>query len=129
MKVRWQYLVLGALLLWALTAQLSSSVISVVSYLRQSGEVAFPFSHRDSSTILNRIPEEYSETGIRPGDDLLALNHQPVTGLTMLGQIHMHPGDMLLVKVGLDHDGNAGFLWAHRGRRGRRNLGTAVPVA
>ncbi len=101
MKTRWQYVILGVLFCWALSAQLTFSVSAVQHYFSRYQNLELPFVRLEDSTVIRFIPVQYRGSGLRRGDDILSLDGQPATGRMIFENYpaHLHPGQTLWVKV------------------------------
>ena len=101
MKTRWQYVVLGVLFCWALSAQLSSSLSAVQTYLNRHQNLELPFVRVNDATIIRFVPPRYRSSGLQRGDDILSLDGQAATGRQLFENYpsHLHPGQVLQVKV------------------------------
>jgi phosphoserine phosphatase RsbU/P len=104
----WQLIVLSLLLLWALIAQLT--FIGFVLYLKiNSGRyLRVPFTTDAYTTIVSALRPNYENSGLRIGDEALALNGEPVRGAEQIEAIRsdLRPGDTLVVTVRRIIDGN-----------------------
>jgi len=102
LKPSWQLIVLGVLLVWALLAQASYSGFVVYTQLSNHAAVELPF-HRTShlTRTIGSIPPEYQGSGLRKGDEVVALDGQKVEGLKELDSmpLHIQPGETMTVTV------------------------------
>src|SRR5579885_2394562 len=93
-----QQILLGALLLWALAAQLTYSGLAVYLEANTDRYAELPFAREPFSSAIASVPESYRASGLQPGDEILALNGQPFEGETEI-RYQLRPGDVLNVSV------------------------------
>jgi sigma-B regulation protein RsbU (phosphoserine phosphatase) len=95
-----QQTILGALLLWALAAQLAYSGLALYLEVNAKRYVDLPFSVREYSTEVASVPSLYRESGLRSGDEIVALDGEPITGEQQLSRLRLAaPGDTLTFSV------------------------------
>ncbi len=96
-----QQAVLALLLLWALIAQLTYSGFLVYLQANSANYAQVPFSTEPFSTTISDIPDAYRNSGLKRGDNLLALNGKPIFGEEQIDYVRFssHPGDTLTVGV------------------------------
>lgn len=101
MRVRWQYVVLFVVLGWGLSSQIAYSIYAVNRYANRQYNLDLPFNHPYTSTVISHIPPRYRDSGLRRGDDVLALDGEPVMGRKTFENFpaHLHPGNTLTVTV------------------------------
>src|SRR4051812_30928915 len=101
MKPRLRYFILTGLLFLALNAQLASSGLSVYLYANRDRYAELPFMRSESSARISGLRHGYESSGLKIGDELVALNGSPVTGRKLLDEIRfvLHPGEVLTVQV------------------------------
>ena len=92
---------LGLLLVWALIAQLTYSGFLVYLQANSSRYAQVPFYTDSFSTVISEVPDTYRESGLRPGDNLVAVNGKPVNGEEELDNTRFasHPADTLSITV------------------------------
>lgn len=96
-----RYVSLGVLLVWALLAQLTSSAF-ITYLLGSSGKyLNVPFVTADYTTQIVALLPGYENSGLRVGDNVLALNDVVIEGTKQIDQVSMnlHPGDTLMITV------------------------------
>ncbi len=96
-----QYAILTALFAWAFIAQATYSGLVVYAQINSSHLISLPFFTSDYSTVIDRVPSTYSNTGLRIGDDVAALDRRPVEGRKQLDELQFsaNPGETLIVTV------------------------------
>src|SRR3954471_1278364 len=96
-----QYIVLGVLLLWTLVAQLTYSSYYIYVQATREENLPVPFDTADLSTRITELRPSYERSGLRIGDDVIALNGEPLVGMKQLQEMRfgLHPGDTLRVLV------------------------------
>src|SRR5438270_6571577 len=96
-----QYGILGVLLLWALIAQLTYSGYYIYIQATRDRNLPVPFLTADLSTRIEYLPPGYENTGLRVGDDVIALNGERVEGMKQIEELRfeLHPGSILRVTV------------------------------
>lgn len=96
-----QQAILGLLLAWALIAQITYSGFVIYLQANASRYAQVPFSTHSFSTTISEVPEAYRNSGLRAGDNLLAINGEPVNGEEQLDQIRFgsRPDEKLTVTV------------------------------
>ncbi|HTU48779.1 MAG TPA: SpoIIE family protein phosphatase [Bryobacteraceae bacterium] len=100
-KPTWQYAILGVLFAWALIAQLTIAAWVVYSEATAAQHAAAPFTNRSQTVEILRLSSGYEHSGLQVGDEILALNGQPVLGAEQLENIlfNARPGETLAVTV------------------------------
>jgi sigma-B regulation protein RsbU (phosphoserine phosphatase) len=93
-----QNALLGVLLLWALIAQ---GIFSGLAISQSNQPLRLPFSFRDYSAIVDRVQPNYRYSAFRPGDEVIALDGEPVTGHATIAAVNgrLRPGVTVLVTV------------------------------
>src|SRR5579875_1259107 len=96
-----QYAILGVLFAWALLAQLTISSFVIYSEATSSQHVESPFTTRSETVQIHSLKTAFQHSGLQVGDDILALNGQPIAGAEQLDNIlfHLRPGDTLTVTL------------------------------
>src|SRR5581483_9630882 len=96
-----QYIVLTILLVWAFTAQLTYSGYRIYLLVSAPHRIELPFRTAEWTRRIVRIHSAYANTGLAIGDEVLALNGQPLTGAKQMEelQLSMHPAEVLNVAV------------------------------
>ncbi len=104
-----QQAILGLLLLWALIAQLTYSGFVIYLQANASRYAQVPFDTHSFSTTISEIPEAYRNSGLRAGDNLLAINGKPLNGEEQLDQVRFgsRPDETLTVTVERTVDGQS----------------------
>ncbi len=94
-----QTVLLGLLLLWALIAQGIFSGLAVGG--ESNRESRLPFFLHDYSSVINGVQPNYRGSGFRPGDELIALDGEPVIGRATIATVNqrVHPGVTVQVTV------------------------------
>jgi sigma-B regulation protein RsbU (phosphoserine phosphatase) len=107
-----QYVLLGILLLWALLAQGAYSGFLIYSELASHRQARLPFVFRDYSTTIQFVFPIYRDNGLKPGDEVIALNHQKTNGVAQGADLslRLHAGDTLLITVKRSEGGNVKTL-------------------
>ncbi len=100
-----QQIILGVLLLWALAAQLTFSGVAVYLNANASRYPDMPFFLHGFETKIAVVPGKYQATGLKPGDEVTAINGEPFAGAEQLGRLTLEsrPGDRMT--VGIERDG------------------------
>lgn len=100
-KPNLQYAVLTALLIWALTAQLTYSGFVIYTHTNSAKYLQVPFRTKEYSTRIAWLPPSYEKSGLEIGDDVVALNGTRVEGMRQIDDMrfNLHPGDMLGITV------------------------------
>lgn len=95
------YIALATLLAWALVAQFTSSAYRAYFQATAGQHVLPPFIRAEFSARIGRLPMRYRVSGLRVGDEILALNGQRVGSARQFeGSVApMKPGQMLMVSV------------------------------
>lgn len=106
-KQPFQQVLLGLLLLWALIAQLTFSGFLVYLQINVNRNAQIPFYTQSVSTVISEIPPTYRDSGLRPKDDVVALNGKSISGEEELDRMRFasRPGDTLTVTVDRDSAG------------------------
>lgn len=96
-----QYGLLYALLTWALLAQLTISAFGIYLQATSADRAIAPFVTRSETAQILHYAPGYEHTGLQIGDEIVALNREPVRGTEQFGNVpfSMNPGDMLMVTV------------------------------
>jgi len=96
-----QYVLLGVLLLWALLAQGVFSGFLIYSQLPAGRQGGLPFGFREYSTVVLYVVPNYGDSGIKPGDEVLALNKEKITGVAQVADFRsrMRRGDTMVVTI------------------------------
>src|ERR1700685_133896 len=96
-----QYVILGALLAWALVAQLTLAVFAIYFQAISAHRAVEPFVTRAYTVQILHMATGYEQTGLRVGDEIVALNGEPVYGNEQFNNIpfRWHPGDTLTITV------------------------------
>ncbi len=96
-----QQAILGLLLAWALIAQLTYSGFLIYLQANASRYAQVPFHTNNFSTTISEIPEAYRNSRLQAGDNVLALNGEPVKGEEQLDEVRFgsRPGETLTVTV------------------------------
>jgi type II secretory pathway component PulC len=96
-----QYALLTLLLLWAFTAQLTYSGFVIYTQVNATKYLRVPFTTREYSTRVPGLRRGYAHSGLKIGDEVVALNGQPLRGVKQLDEIRfsLHPGDRLVITV------------------------------
>jgi sigma-B regulation protein RsbU (phosphoserine phosphatase) len=76
-----QYILLGALFLWALIAQCTFSGYLIYGEAHPNERTPLPFSFHDYSTVIQYVHSPDGDSGIKPGDEIVALNGRTIEGL------------------------------------------------
>ena len=100
-KPNLHYAVLGLLLLWALTAQLTYSGFVIYTQANSTTYLPVPFRTGEYSTSIAWLPPSYENSGLKIGDDVVALNGKRVEGTKQIDEMrfNLHPGDTLGITV------------------------------
>lgn len=96
-----QYAILWLLFAWALIAQLTISAFGIYLQATSANRATQPFVTRSSTVQILHYASGYEHTGLRIGDEIVALNGIPVVGTEQFNNIPFdyHPGDTLTVTV------------------------------
>jgi sigma-B regulation protein RsbU (phosphoserine phosphatase) len=96
-----QYAILGVLFAWALIAQLTISAWGIYSEATAAQHAAAPFTNRSQTVQVLRLSSGYEHSGLQVGDEILALNGEPILGTEQLENIlfGVHPGETLALTV------------------------------
>jgi phosphoserine phosphatase RsbU/P len=96
-----QYAVLWVLFAWALIAQLTIAAFGIYLQGTSADRAIAPFITRFGTVQILHYAPGYEHSGLQIGDEVTALNGQPVLGNEQLNDIplSLHPGDMLTVTV------------------------------
>ncbi|MDQ2711983.1 MAG: SpoIIE family protein phosphatase [Acidobacteriota bacterium] len=95
-----QQAILAILLFWALGAQLTYSGFRVYLQANSANYAQVPFNTGPFSTVISGIPDAYRNAGLKPGDNLVALDGKPIVGEVQLDQrFSSHSGRALTVTV------------------------------
>lgn len=107
-----QYAVLGLLLLWALTAQLTYSGFVIYTQANSTKYLPVPFRTKEYSTSIAWLPPSYENSGLKVGDDVVALNGKRVEGTKQIDEMrfNLHPGDRLGITVQRSANGRSQML-------------------
>ncbi len=105
-----QYAVLGVLLLWALIAQLTVSAFMIYVQATSREYLSVPFDSFEYTTRISHVARTYESSGLRVGDEVLALNGERVEGSEQIDRTQLHPGQTLVVTVRRDIAGSAETL-------------------
>jgi phosphoserine phosphatase RsbU/P len=102
-----QYGILGVLLLWALVAQLTYSGYYIYIRATRDRNLPVPFMTADLSTRIEHLPPGYENTGLRVGDDVIALNGEKLVGMKQIEELRfeLHPDSILRVTVEREEGG------------------------
>ena len=96
-----QYILLGMLLLWALIAQgiFSGSAINNQTLSESHGRL--PFGFRDYSAVIRYVVPNYQNSGIKPGDEVLAVDGQKIEGFEQIAAFRsrLQAGQTVVVTV------------------------------
>ncbi|MGA8026166.1 MAG: SpoIIE family protein phosphatase [Bryobacteraceae bacterium] len=100
-KPTWQYAILSALLAWALIAQLTYSVFLIYTQANSAKYPAPPFEAQGFTARIVRAHSEYRNSGLKPGDEVLAVNGEPVQGAIQLDNIpyKFRVGETIIITV------------------------------
>jgi sigma-B regulation protein RsbU (phosphoserine phosphatase) len=100
-KARWQYAVLGILLLWSLLAQLTFSAFVIYLQAHASQNLRIPFATEMYTKRISEILPGYEKSGLQINDEVLALNGELVLGEQQLddARLNLHVGETLHVRV------------------------------
>lgn len=95
------YVLLSLLFAWSLTAQLASSWLLIDRQIHRDVNLELPFRLEEDGTRIAGLSPQYAKSGLQPGDRLLALNGEAITGERQLRQMpaKLHPGSLLDVTV------------------------------
>ncbi len=96
-----QYVVLTALLVWTVVAQLTFSGFMIYVQTTADSYTRVPFVTRQFTATIESLLPGYEDSGLEVNDRVLEVNGQAVRGLAILDQMRfqLHPGDTLNVKV------------------------------
>jgi sigma-B regulation protein RsbU (phosphoserine phosphatase) len=95
------YIALAALLAWALVAQFTSSAYRVYLQATSGQHVQPPFIRAEFSAKIDKLLPLYESSGLRAGDEIVALNHERIVGVRQFeDQWHaLRPGEILTITV------------------------------
>lgn len=110
-KARPQYLLLSLLLIWSAIAQVAISGYQIFSANRskQTGVLPFRVDLGGDSLMLRSHGDELRQIGLLPGDELVALNGEIITGFRQLERrrFSWQPGQQVRVTVRREQGGSA----------------------
>ena len=130
-----QYALLTLLLLWAFTAQLTYSGFVIYTQVNSTKYLRVPFTTWEYSSRISGLRPGYENSGLNIGDEVIALNGQPLRGIKQLDEIRfsLHPGDRLVVSVRRTSAGKTQTLNVpvvmHQYRPGAFGWATAICVS
>jgi sigma-B regulation protein RsbU (phosphoserine phosphatase) len=111
-KPNLQYAVLGALLLWALVAQLT--FIGFIIYVQANAayDLSAPFTTRVYTARILHLAAGYENSGLKIGDQVLAVNGVQVKGEQQIDDLlfRLHPGTTLMVTLRRAANGSSRVL-------------------
>jgi hypothetical protein len=89
------------LLLWALAAQLTISAFAVYVQANSRRYAQLPFVVSEYTSRIQHVTHGYEHSGLRAGDQILALNGHPVVATNQMDELQFEwkPGDTLPVTV------------------------------
>jgi sigma-B regulation protein RsbU (phosphoserine phosphatase) len=79
-----QYILLGMLLLWALIAQGTFSGSAIYNQALSGKYGRLPFGFHDYSTVIRYLAPNYQGSGIKVGDEVLALDGEKIEGFEQI---------------------------------------------
>ncbi len=96
-----QYAALGVLLAWALIAQLTYSSYIIYIQANAARYLRVPFITDEYTPRITALLPTYENSGLKPGDEVLAINGQPVRGMSQFAtaRFSLHPGDTLVLTI------------------------------
>ncbi len=96
-----QYSFLTVLLLWALLAQLTFIAFAVYLQANAAKDLEPPFILREYTSQILHLQPGYENSGLKIGDQVLALNGIPLKGAKQIADLRfsLHPGNTLVVTV------------------------------
>ena len=101
------FTLLGLLLGWALASQVSLSGLALYLQSRSSTSAGVPFELDDYGTRIGDVYPTYQKTGLKQGDEVVALNGVPLTGSGQVAQLWVaaKPGDTVTVSINRSEGG------------------------
>lgn len=104
---------LGILFALSLASQLSYSWWMVYHQTKSASYVEVPFSQEQFSRIIRNVSQQYKTSGLRPGDEVLRINGQPLDGAALEAQLWhgSKPDDMVTVFIQRAGDLSSGYTF------------------
>lgn len=95
------YALLAVLFAWSLTAQIAWSWHAVERHLHRDVNLDMPFTVEDYSARINALARSYALSGLRPSDEITALNGEAITSRRQFSKVmtQLHPETQLNVTV------------------------------
>lgn len=96
-----RYVILWILLIWALISVLTNAIFAIYVQYTYPKHARVPFTTHDYTLVISGLLPGYENSGLRPGDEVIALNGEPLRGHQQIDaqRFRQQPGDKLMVTV------------------------------